>query len=100
MTCDEEGAMAEELINPKPRTAQVAARGIQDTQDFMNLMEATIQDLAEERITPQRGNAITNAGGKMLKAAEMRERWGQRRAAGSLKAFPLATENNGDTAGG
>lgn len=81
--------MAQEILSTKSRSSQVAGRGIKSTQDFMNLMEATIQDLAEERISPQRANAMTNAGGKMLKAAEMQERWGRRNEHG-VRAFPLA----------
>lgn len=39
-------------------------------------MSALIADLTDGRITPQVGNAICNASGKLLKVAEMQYKYG------------------------
>lgn len=39
-------------------------------------MSGLMSDLVEGRVTPQVGNAACNAGGKLLKAVEMRYKYG------------------------
>ena len=60
----------------QPRSIAIAQEGIRTASDFAKMMAALMSDLAESRITPQVGNAIVNAGGKLLKVAEMQARFG------------------------
>jgi hypothetical protein len=71
------------------RSRVVAERGIKTAEDFVLLMEAIIQDLASEVMTHQRANAMTNAGGKMLKAAEMVLKHGTRNRPDGGLSLPL-----------
>ena len=41
------------------------------------MMSCLMSDLIEGRITPGVGNAVCNAGGKLLKVVEMQMRYGQ-----------------------
>jgi len=59
-----------------PRSLEIAQRGITTDIDFARCMSALMSDLIEERITPGVGNAVVNAGGKLLKMVEMRHRCG------------------------
>ena len=40
-------------------------------------MSGLMSDLIEERIKPQVGNAVVNAGGKLLKVVEMQQKYGK-----------------------
>lgn len=57
---------------------EVSARGIKTSQDFNDTMTALIGDLLAGRVTPQVGNAVCNAGGKLLKMVELQAKYGQR----------------------
>lgn len=59
-----------------PRSLVIARKGIYTAQDFCNVMSALMVDLLEGRITDRVGNATVNAGGKMLKAAELMQKYG------------------------
>ncbi len=59
-----------------PRSAEIAGQGIRTGSDFANCMSALMADLAEGLIDPRTGNAMCNAGGKMLKVIEMQYRYG------------------------
>ena len=63
-------------IRTAPKSLAIAERGIMTTQDFLNLMSAITSDVLSSRITTQQANSVTNAGGKMLKAAEMQQKYG------------------------
>jgi hypothetical protein len=52
------------------------ARGIETGQHFASAMSALMADLATGAVTPQQGNAICNAGGKLLKVVEMQFKYG------------------------
>ncbi|HKF98933.1 MAG TPA: hypothetical protein VKB20_11785 [Steroidobacteraceae bacterium] len=58
------------------RSLEIARRGIYTAQDFCNVMSALMVDLLEGRVTDRVGNATVNAGGKMLKAAELQQKYG------------------------
>ena len=54
----------------------IARKGVVTDRDFANLMNAIIGDLAEGSLSTEVGNAMVNAGGKLLKVVEMRLRYG------------------------
>ena len=62
--------------NDQSRSLPIAERGIKTSADFASLMSALISDLAAGRMSPQIGNAMCNASGKLLKIEEMRHRYG------------------------
>ena len=63
--------------DPGPPTClAIATRGVKTGSQFAALMSATISDLISGAITPQVGNAVCNAGGKLLKVVEMQYKWG------------------------
>lgn len=59
-----------------PRSVALFAGGVRTAEDFARAMSALMGDLAEGAISPGVGNAIVNAGGKMLKVVEMQHRYG------------------------
>ena len=74
---EHEGETGEEETAKAPaRSLEIARRGIYTAQDFCNVMSALMVDLLEGRVTDRVGNATVNAGGKMLKAAELQQKYG------------------------
>ena len=59
-----------------PQSLQVAAGGVKTGTDFANLMSTLMTDLIAGKVTPQVGNAVCNAGGKLLKIVEMKHKYG------------------------
>lgn len=59
-----------------PRVHKFAARGIKTSRDFANMMSGLMADLIDGRVTPEVGNAVCNAGGKLLKMIDMEYRYG------------------------
>jgi hypothetical protein len=59
-----------------PRCLEVSKRGVQTGSDFAEMMSGLMSDLVEGRVTPQVGNAVCNAGGKLLKIVEMNHKYG------------------------
>lgn len=57
-------------------SAQIAERGLNTGADFARYMAALMADLSSGRITPQTANACCNAGGKLLRIVEMRQKYG------------------------
>ena len=66
----------ENAIGEKSRSLKLSRKGISTGQDFASLMSSLMSDLIEGRITPQVGNAVVNAGGKLLKVVEMQHKYG------------------------
>ncbi len=64
---------------PQPQSLAVAERGIKTGSDFAQLMSILMSDLISGRATPQVGNAVCNAGGKLLKIVEMQHQYGTKR---------------------
>ncbi len=73
----------------KPRCLELTQRGICTSSDFAQMMAAMMADLVEGTITPQVGNAVTNAGGKLLKVVEMQMQYGTTLADGQTKQLTL-----------
>ena len=74
-----------------PRSLLIAAKGIRTAQDFANMMSALMSDLIEGKVTPGVGNATCNAGGKMLKAVELQQKYGTDGPGTGRKVLELAT---------
>ena len=64
------GTALAEAAKP-PRSLVFAKAGIRTGEDFANTMSALMSDLIEGAIPPEVGNAVCNAGGKLLKVVEM-----------------------------
>lgn len=72
-----------------PRSLAISERGIKTGSDFAGMMSALMGDLIAGRITPQVGNAVCNAGGKLLKVVEMQHRLGTQAGAPDSRVLTL-----------
>jgi hypothetical protein len=81
-------ASKKEIVN-QPRSLEIAAHGVNTGGQFASLMSALMSDLIDGRLTPSVGNAVCNAGGKLLKVVEMQQRWGTQTAEGGPKDLRL-----------
>lgn len=81
--------MSEKKEVVAPRSVQIADAGINTGSDFANLMSALMSDLATGRVNPQVGNAMCNAGGKLLKIVEMQHKYGRTDAGREDKVLRL-----------
>ena len=79
------GAVEESPEASSSKCLAIASRGVKTGSQFAALMSATISDLITGAITPQVGNAICNAGGKLLKVVEMQQKWGAPSMNGEVK---------------
>lgn len=59
------------------RSRKVAQRGVNTSSEFKLAMSALMSDLVEGKVAPQVGNAVCNAGGKLLKVVEMEYKYGR-----------------------
>jgi hypothetical protein len=59
-----------------PRCVEIADRGIKNSRDFRDFMSALMSDLAKGKIAANTGNAMCNAGGKMLKMVDLEYKYG------------------------
>lgn len=59
------------------RSLPIFEKGIKTGADFANGMSALMSDIIANRVTPGVGNAVCNAGGKLLKAVEMQHKYGR-----------------------
>jgi hypothetical protein len=69
---------------PDARCLEVAERGVRDIADFSEMMSAMMSDVVMGSISPQVANAAINAGGKLLKAAEMQLKYGEQKRQTSM----------------
>src|SRR6185436_20950365 len=72
-----------------PRSLAIASGGVNTGGQFAALMSMLMSDLIDGRITPSVGNAVCNAGGKLLKVVEMQQRWGTQRTEGGPRDLAL-----------
>jgi len=79
----------------KPRSLTLSEPGIRSAQDFANVMGALMTDLLAGRVAPNIGNAMCNAGGKMLKAVEMQLRYGKSGNGGAKVLMLSSTGTDG-----
>lgn len=73
-----------------PRSLAIAQRGIGTSRDFAQYMSALMCDVVEGRLNPGVCNAAVNAGGKLLKCAEMELKYGQTGVGSGEKVLNLA----------
>jgi hypothetical protein len=71
------------------RSVEIGSQGVKTAADFAALMSALMSDLLSGRVTPQTGNAVVNAGGKLLKVVEMRLKYGTAKSAKDHKSLQL-----------
>lgn len=79
----------EVATNTDPRSLAISERGIRTGSDFAGMMSALMGDLIAGRITPQVGNAVCNAGGKLLKVVEMQHKFGTQAGAPDQRVLTL-----------
>ena len=60
----------------RPTSAVISRRGLRTTGDVAKMMSAVICEMLEGRVTAADTNAVANASGKILKAAELRMKYG------------------------
>lgn len=72
-----------------PRSLEIASNGVNTGGQFAMLMSTLMSDLIDGRITPSVGNAVCNAGGKLLKVVEMQQRWGTQKVEGGPRDLTL-----------
>jgi len=73
-----------------PRSLAIFSEGIATSRDFARGMSALMSDLIGGKISPQVGNAVVNAGGKLLKVVEMQQKYGVQNGTGERKTLELA----------
>lgn len=76
---------------PRPESLAIAQKGVQTGSDFASLMSILMSDLISGRVTPQIGNAVCNAGGKLLKVVEMQYQYGTKNGGVNRPDLVLAT---------
>lgn len=78
MDTSKEGNSNGQEMAKTARSLAFARKGIKTGEDFANTMSALMSDLLEGNITPQVGNAVVNAGGKLLKVVELQYKYAAR----------------------
>lgn len=71
------------------QSVRIAQGGIYTSGQFCSLMSALMTDLLTGEVTPQVGNAVVNAGGKLLKTVELEQKYGTA-GDGNMKSLRLA----------
>jgi hypothetical protein len=77
-------------VTKQSRSLSLALKGIRTVDDFNDVMSALMTDMLSGDVTPDIGNAVVNAGGKLLKAAMLREKYGTRTQGGRSAGLILA----------
>ena len=83
----------EAIVGPsaktEPRSLAITEAGIKTGNDFARCMSALMSDIIACRVTPQVGNAVCNAGGKMLKVVELQMRYGSAKTPNGERTLQL-----------
>jgi len=74
-TGSKDAAKANARLAEGSRTSEIAKGGLNTARDFGNLMRALMIDVIEGKISPQVANATCNAGGRLLKIAELQYKY-------------------------
>ncbi len=67
---------------PDSLSLPIANRGIKTGAEFAQLMSSLMTDILSGRVAPELGNAVCNAGGKLLKVVEMQYKYGTQSSQG------------------
>lgn len=70
------GVAGEVVPRRRPRTASIAARGIQDGDDLFEYLTALVCDANDGLVTPAVANAATTAVSRLLKLTELTHKFG------------------------
>jgi hypothetical protein len=60
-----------------PRALEITKKGIGTAREYATAMSYLMDDLLAGRVSPGIGNAVCNAGGKLMKAVEMQHKYGK-----------------------
>jgi hypothetical protein len=74
----------------KARSLALASKPVRTGSDFAALMSALMSDLIEGNVSPGVGNAVCNAGGKLLKVVELQYKFGVDGGNGGKKTLQLS----------
>lgn len=86
-----QNAVAEQS-KEQPRCVSVSDKGITTSRDLRNTLSALMSDLAAGRVTSGAGNAMCNAAGKLLKTAELEQKYGTAQGGNGGKVISIADE--------
>lgn len=75
----------------EPRCVAIAERGIADINTYIDFMSALMTDIVTQRVTSAVGSATSSVGGKLLKAAEMRIKYGKKNEKGEGQSLQLTS---------
>src|SRR5262245_13707851 len=73
-------------------SVRFSTHSIKTGRDFADLMSSLMSDLLGQKISPEISNAVCNAGGKLLKIAELQFKYGRPDSAGQ-KRITLALDD-------
>ena len=76
-----------------PKSLAISECGIHTGADFARMMSELMSDIISGRITPSVGNAVCNAGGKLLKIVEMQYKYGTQGGNQGSRTLILAPES-------
>ena len=79
---------------PQPKENQIKClpvleEGVKTARELATAMSLLMADLISGRVTPVVGNVICNAGGKLMKAVELQEKYGSSGEGGAGKTLRL-----------
>jgi hypothetical protein len=79
------------IDKPRPTAKCIAVfeRGVKNMNDVMLGMSLMMGDIVTERLTTSVANSVALAAGRMLKAAELQQRYGKKRGATDAKIMKL-----------
>ncbi len=59
------------------KALRVTSQGVDTARKYATAMSYLMDDLLSGKVTPDIGNAVCNAGGKMMRAVEMQHKYGE-----------------------
>jgi len=86
---DANGQAVEVKEPDRPRSLAISEAGITTGTQFAQLMSSLMSDILSGRVTPNVGNAVCNAGGKLLKVVEMQHKYGVKGDGAGAKRLEL-----------
>lgn len=73
----------------RPHSLDVHRRGIRTASDVIDFMTAMIGDVFEDRLSVEKAKTANSSMGRVLKAAEMQQRYGRQVGRNGEKSFVL-----------
>lgn len=75
----------------QPLSASVFGKGVKDVDDLLQAMSLLLDDIITQRVGTAVANTLSSVVGKMMKAAELKERYGKIPTGGTKKVLQLAS---------